>query len=531
MHETAQNILSLFRRGDLELSTSQILEQINPEYAKLQNQAKVNPSIEIKRQLAQMHRKILHHLNKMVDSGILNIIKHGEKGEKFFSLNISEGEEIIEISPSYKKRLVLSRSPYPSMPIEGYEQKGIVAKYEPATWVDRLNSVVILTDKIREPAKLYKILTENIFPIVNDSICLENFESLIDSNDVADMLEKLNAESRDYGKIISISIELSAFKNKENFSKILELLSRNKLENLRFIFSLEYEDLEENFNLLKNIIELFSKIKLDMYIKNKKVQKSPYFIGRAGPYCFKDKEWQLAEELRKDILCLGCSQSSAIVDVNKFYSEHKLDMGKFSELMFNISKSMLSANSIQRRKSEDCFRSVNILNKGYEADFLILARNYIRFWNFGLNQPGMNPEFVLNMINEAKKKIDAFSAAEETIYKSCGMTTRFNLALAPAFHTAAKLSEAKYQHLEIKSLDDLHKKEIKKKFSEREALTKIFDGGDEITIHYTGIVDSEEIIRQIRTIISSYKIPLFNYNFANVKGDLKLTFFISGGKT
>ena len=527
MHETTKKIISLFKKVGSELSTSQILKDIDEEYSKLTEKLSLREDAETKRKIAQMHRRTLHHLNKLVGLNILTVVKHGEKGEKFFTLNVREDEEISEISPRFKRRVIISRPILPLMPIEGYEQKGLVAKYEPATWIDRLNSVIVFSEKIKSADRMHDMLIENLFPVVNDTICLENFEALINEQDVSSFLERINAECEEYGKQISLSIVLSELKNRENFLRILNLLSTNRLGCIDLIFSLNTHDLEEYFSLFSRIIEVFAKRKIMLYIKNKAIQNSPYFTGRAGPYCFIDKEWQFAEELRKGIVCLGCSQSSVIVDVNKFYGEYGLDIEKFSQLMLNISKSTLSANAMQRRKSEDYFRTVNCLNKDHEADFLSLSRNYIRFWNFGLSQPGMNPEFVLNMINEAKKKIDEFAAAEETIYKSCGITTRFRIALSCAFATSSQLSPAKYSSLEIKDFDDLYKKEIKKEIIAREVIGEIFNGGNEVTFHYTGILNPESIIRQISIVLSTYKIPLFNYNFENIKGDMKLTSFIS----
>jgi len=523
MHETAQKIISLFRNNNLELSTSDILSKINKEYINLKN----SNDPESKRKIAQLHRKILYHLNRLVDFGILSVIKHGEKGEKFFNLNIKEGEEISEISPKYKKRIIISRPVLLSMPIEGYEQKGLVLKYEPATWIDRLNSVIIFCDKLNTK-DLYEIILENIFPVINDTISLENFGFLINSQNVSDFLKKINSECEDYGKNISITINLSDIKNKENFLTLLNTISENRLDCINFIFSLYPKDMEEYFSLVSEIIETYLKIKKTLYIKNRAIQNSPYFIGKAGPYCFIDREWQFSSELVKNVACLACSQSSIIVDVNRFYNEYGLDAEKFSQLILNISKSLLSANSLQRRKSGEYFKDIIKINKNYEADFFNLSRNYIRFWNFGLAQPNINQEFVLNMINEAKKKIDKFTAAEETIYKSCGMTTRFKIALSCKGEIPSSdiLSPPKYLPIEISDFDDLYKKDIKEELLSREVICDLFDGGNEVTFYYKGMPDIENIARQISVILSNYKLPLINYNFKKIKGDLKLTSFL-----
>ncbi|MEK6811695.1 MAG: hypothetical protein AABX96_04255 [Nanoarchaeota archaeon] len=524
MHEIAQKIISLFRSSELVLPTSKILEGIEQGYGELKINATENNDLEAKRKLAISHRRILHHLNKLVETEILNLEKYGKKGEKFFSLNIKDNEEIVEISPKYKKRVIISRPLNPLIPIEGYEQKEIVLKYEPATWIDRLNSIIVFSEKIENMEVFYKTLIENLLPIVNDVIHLENFECVINKEKVANVLDKINDECVDYGKMLSVGIKLSALRNYDNLGEILELIVEKKVENINFIFEVIEEDLEKES--IKKIIDSFSRIKKHLYLKNNKIHDAPYFVGRAGPYCILNKDWQFADEIKKNSFCLGCSQSSVIVDVNKFFKEEGLNSDKFSRLIFNITKSTLFANSIQRRKADEYFKGIALLNKKYEPEFLSLSRNYIRLWNFGLNEPGIDNELILNMINEAKKKADRFAVAEETIYKSCGMTTRFKMAFAPAFEKAANLSHGKYSRLCINNINDLSNKEVKKLIKSKESLSSIFNGGDECTFHYTGEFDSEKILAQIKSIVSEYNLPLFNYSFEGIKGDTKLAQFI-----
>ncbi|MBS3081426.1 hypothetical protein J4416_00625 [Candidatus Pacearchaeota archaeon] len=524
MHQISQKIISLFKNSELTLPTSKILEGIETRYNELKVQAIEKNDLESKRKIAISHRRILHHLNKLVETEILNLEKYGKKGEKFFSLNIKDNEEIVEISPKYKKRVIISRPLNPLMPIEGYEQKEIVLKYEPATWIDRLNSIVVFSEKIEDIDIFYRLLIENLFPIVNDTIHLENFESVINRENPTNVLDKINDECVDYGKLLSVGINLSAIKNQGNFKEILELIARKKIDNINFIFGIGEEDLEKEE--IKIVIDFFLRAGKLLYLKNKKIHEAPYFVGRAGPYCILNKDWQFAEELRKNLFCLGCSQSSVIVDVNKFYNEEGLNSDKFSRLIFNITKSMLFANSIQRRKTDEYFKGISVLNKKYEPEFLGLSRNYIRLWNFGLNEPGKDNELILNMINEAKKRADRFAVAEETIYKSCGMTTRFRMAFAPAFEKATNLSPKKYSKLSINNINDLSNKEIKSLIKFKESYSSIFNGGDECTFHYNGEFDSEKILTQIKHIISEYNLPLFNYSFEGVKGNTKLAQFI-----
>jgi len=522
MDKTKQKILSLFKEKS-ELSTSEIAERIYEEYIVLKEKLEKNKKdIKTKREIARLHRKLLHHINKLIDYELLITSKHGEKGHKFFSLNLSDGEEISEISLKFKKRTIISKPALPIMPIEGYEQQGIVMKYEFPTWIDRLNSIVLLGEKIENIKELDSII-DKIFPLINDCFCIDNFNEIIGKakeDEIFEFFKKIDSECENFGKKASFII---SFYKLKDFDKVLGKIIESNLKNIIFIYDLDSEELQENFGLISRIIFIYLKYNKIIYIKNKKIQKAPCFIGKAGPYSFSDKEWLE----KKEILAIACSQSSLIVDTEKFYSLYELDSEKFSQLMLNISKAFLSANSLQRRKSEDYFREILSLNHPNEKEFLELSRNYIRFWNFGLSQPDTNPEIVLNMISEAKKKINEFSLAEETIYKSCGMPTRFKISFSCSFKEASdKLSFAKYKHLEIKNLEDFYDKKIKKEILARESISSMFDGGNDITFHRTGNFNCDDIVREISIIMGNYKLPFFSYSFGSLKGDMKITSFL-----
>jgi hypothetical protein len=360
--------------------------------------------------------------------------------------------------------------------------------------------------------------------IVNDTICLDGFDVILEKNDkkeILDFLDKLEEECKDFGMKVSCIINIERMKQ-PLFGEIVEKITDFNFKNVIFLYNLDSETLQENFGLINDISSIYIRKKAEMYIKNRRLQKSPYFIGLSGPYCVLDKEYNT-----ETCLSIACAQSSLIVDVEKFYSLYGLDTEKFSQLMINVSRSFLSANSIQRRKSREYFKEVINLDKQSSKEFLEFSRNYIRFWNYGLMQPGIDPKLVLNMISEAKKKIDQFSIAEETIYKACGMPTRFKIALACAFKEAdTKLSQAKYKRLEINNLDDLYRAKTKKEINEKETVTLMFDGGNDVTFHRGGDFSSEDVVREISVIINTYKMPLFSYNFRNIRGDMKITSYI-----
>ncbi len=200
-----------------------------------------------------------------------------------------------------------------------------------------------------------------------------------------------------------------------------------------------------------------------------------------------------------------------------------MDTKRFSELAVSTAKAILAANSMQRRRATEFFTGNDEDNA---EDILSIARNYIRLWNFGLFQEGTDPQQVITMLYEAKKKVNAFTRAEETIYKSCGMATRFKIAMAPAYGTAGNLSTSEYGRLEVSETKDFDTAAIRKALTLRESMGGVFDGGDEVTIHYAGEFDASEIIEQISVLLKRHTIPLFNYSFSGVAGDAKLTDFL-----
>lgn len=522
MDETQQKIIALFKeRGD-DISTNDILVLIYPESESLRDKQ----DIASKRKTAQLHRRLLYHINELVNKSILRFSKFGEKGLKFFSLNIMEGEEITELNSRYKKKISITKPIMPSMPIENYEHQGIVLKYEPSSWIDKLNSIVIMADKINNIKELERIF-DNVVSIVNDCICFNNFQiflTKLNEKMAVEVLTKLNSECENLQKKMCCIIDLKK-SDSNKLLYVIEKLTESNIKNLVFIYNLDNDEFQEQFGFISEIVKIYIKNRRILYIKNKRIQKAPYFLGTAGVYCISDKEWQ-ARAL-DNCLSIACGQSSLIVDVEKFYSIYGLDTIKFSELMLNISKSFLSANSIQRRKSQEYFRNIINLDKKNEKEFLEFSRNYIRFWNFGLLQPGIDPKLVLNMVSEARKKVDQFSIAEETIYKSCGMPTRFKIALSCSFKEASEnLSVAKYTKTEIMNLDDLYKPKIKKEIVEKESVTQMFDGGNDVTFHRTGIFEAEDILREISIIMNAYKLPLFSYRFGGMKGDMKITSYL-----
>ena len=129
MHKIEERVLQLFKENpEREFKTTEIVENVFSQNFSSDKLLK-----------AQHHRKILYHLNKLVNSEIIKVSRIVGKGEKCFSLTIHHGE----ILTKGEKTIIISNAGAPSTPIEGFEESRVILKYEIPTWISKLNSILI----------------------------------------------------------------------------------------------------------------------------------------------------------------------------------------------------------------------------------------------------------------------------------------------------------------------------------------------------------------------------------------------------
>ena len=500
MQDIKQQIISVLKEKGTEVSTSEIMESVSAEYRRLKSEKKYNEA-------RQLHRKILYYINALVRERLIRLEKYGRQGQKYFIINVTEGEDLSYISPTlFKKRLIGKDLVLPATPIEGYERDGIVRKFEPDTWSDRLNAVVIMCEKVKSKPDLFALI-ERLFPVTNDCVCLENFEIMLNKGNIMAQLKKLDRDCDNYDKRISCMIHLSEL-DREKFKKILEDIP--KLKNIEFIYCASDSD---NEKFLGDLTSAYAKNKETLYIKNSNRCKAPWFVGKAGLYSFKEKEWLNLEKAN----CVACSQSSVIVDATKFYEKYGVNANKLTDLLMNISKSFLKYNPVQRKKLSMYFK-YNVHDSDiYGKDWLEAERNYIRFWNFGLLEPGIDQNKVLDLLDKARKKVDDFCEAEEVMFNSCGMSIRFRVALSVASRRSKNdLSPAKYKKIEFENLEDLKSSAMNDKMSDIRNISCLLNGGNPINFMRKGLYPkSQDMAQEISFILNNYKLRFFAVDFEN----------------
>jgi len=530
MHKLEFKILELFKKKPNKVfSTSEILSLVFPkEHNSIMEDLKSTDFSDrdkincAKRLKGQLHRRLLHHLNKLIKEKILVISKQGNKGQKFFTLNLESGQEF---TIGKTRKIVISKPDMPAMPIEGLENKRILYRYELGTWISRMNS--ILLDCRRFNINKLSAVVQQTFSNVNDCICLDDFGHIIKQEGALELISMLDNEATNYGREISLTFKMSEIDNPELLKRFIRDFFQMAPQNINIVLNLSSKDMTKSPELLRSIISLYIDAKKNLVIKNDDAHRAPCFMGKIGPYTFYDSDWEVFEKTVKDhVFGLACSQSTIIIDVYRFFREFN-SKKKFRGMIMNIVKTLMSANSIQRKNSEEYFKNLNTLNKPHMKDFFMFSNNYIRFWNYGWKQPSLDQDYVIDLIKSTKDDVIEFCSAQETIYKSCGIPTRFKVAFSCATEQYDYLSKREFKRTIINSPEDLNSPQITSQLKDKERITRIFDGGDIASIHRRGDIDPEDVFRELSILLSNYKIPLLSYRFGHRRdGNLKLTTFI-----
>ena len=498
MHKIEERVLQLFKENpEREFKTTEIVENV------FSRNFSSNKLLK-----AQHHRKILYHLNKLVNSEIIKVSRIVGKGEKCFSLTIHHGE----ILTKGEKTIIISNAGAPSTPIEGFEESRVILKYEIPTWISKLNSILINASELNNE-KFFELLKESVVS-VNDSVGIINLEHLMET-EPHNLLDKLVELSIDYSKKISISVDITKLGKIREF---LKLYTNSYNNNLILIFEGSPKEVHAQSKKVIEIINLFNEKKIKFNIKNSDISKAPYIIGKIGNYTFNDLDWQLFLEKDADLPLVSISQSSIVIDINKFFKDNNIS--DFRNSLLKIAHSFLAGNIIQRKRSDEFFQQFDSFTRRKKNRLFSYSSNYVRFWNYDWEKDYDFSTLLKSCIPEIKE----FCSNEETIYKSCGMPIRFKILFSSVIKRFDdNLSHRNYSKIEIRSIKDIQSEKIKKFLRTREELLESFDGGDRVRFFRTGNFESKDILQEIILIMNSYRIPYFCFDFIRMKGNIKLT--------
>jgi hypothetical protein len=531
MNIIEQRILNKFKKEPLrEIATTEIVREVYPEeYARI-IQA-INNELSDKKaakqamhRKGQLHRKILYHLNKLVEENVLKINSIKGKGEKYFSLGIDQGEIVVE---KKHRRIVLSKPSISTGLIEEYEAKSIVHKFDPDNWVSKLNCILLESTNFTGVNKFYE-LVYSCFSEVNDALGLNNFEHLVQNSsleNLEEILRKLDVDTKDQDRIVNLIINV---KNITDDSKLLDFIGlfiQIKPKNVFLIFKAESKELRAHEKLIKGVITEFSKSQTKINIHNRKVHEAPVMMGKIGPYTLIDGEWKDYEEnVRGKTIGLAIANTTLNIDVNRFFKDNP-SSNDFRELIIKSAKTLLKINRAQKKKADEYFKRLNELNKPHTRRFFTYAKDYIRLWNYDLTDK--NQTHLMELLESTRDEVRRFCATEQTIYKACGMPSSFDIVMSSVVKRYTNnLSPREYIKATIRKFKDFDSPEINSFINTREVLCKIFEGGDRIRFFRSGTFTPEDVSRELIYLMNTYDLPFITYDFKERKGEMKLTSFI-----
>jgi len=530
MRNTEEVILNLFKNNSTkELNTDFLIKEIySKDYALIENLLESSEKTnlkESKRKKFQLHRKLLYYLKKLIEGNIIKVSKIMEKGEKYFILATGEGDTIIE--KGYKK-IIITKPAITSTYIEQYESKDIIKKYEEESWINRFNSILLECFKNDDIHQKYITLNECLINI-NDTLALNDFENILNNttdSSIKDFIDKIIKDTETTSNNISIIINIDKVNN--NIYEFINYYAKLNPKNINIIFNVSNKDISKYAKIILQIFEKFSDSKIKINFKNKDLSSAPYFKGRAGIYNFNEEEWEIySKKFKGKTIGLNCAQSQIAININKFFDKYHTDT-EFRQAILNIAKTLLVANTIQRRKSNEYFRNINRLNSPNPSDFYKFSRNYIRFWNYDWHKDILENNNLFERIKSAKEIVDNFCYSEETIFKSCGIPIRLKIAFSSAFkgYDDKFMGERDYKKITINKTEDYYNDEVKTFLQTREKMFEIFDGGDRLRIFRKNDFTTTDILHELSILLSAYKLPFFTYDFSGLKGTVKLTNFM-----
>ncbi len=530
MASISHRILQLFEnQPQSTLPTSEIIKSLYPEeYENIKSSlhdplADKESRLIAKRHKGQLHRRVLYHLNQLVEDDFLQVTQIRGRGEKCFNL-LTRLDDVDSKLPNH---FMISRNEQPLAQLEWFCENKILTNFDMLRWYNRLNAIVLDFSRISQSSQAYALISK-FSPHTNDVIGLFGFEQIIEKENleiITSFLKKVDVDTRDNNKQICLLIDLE--KVSENSIKdVIAAFSLINPPHITIVFALTIKYLASHQRLIKHIIRNFSQSSIKIHFQNKNIHEAPMLLGKAGVYTINDSEWNFyLENLQSELLGLCIGQVSVGVDISKYFKHEKSASG-FREFLIKVAKSLVESSAQQRKKGDVYFSSITS-NQKNPHDFFRFSTNYIRLWNYDWQQENY-PHFV-ELLTTCSEEINEFARVEETIFKSCGIPIRFNIALASAHGRFNKklFSKRTYKKITISKFDDLMSEDMQAFLTAKEKVLRVFNQHDRLRIFRSTPSEPDDVLHEMKYLISSFNHPLICYDFAPRRENLTLDQFMN----
>ncbi len=528
MHQLESSILHVFKRNPgTTYSTTELVHEIfTTEYAGVNQQIHSGEKRDVRDGYAvkaKLHRKLLYHVNKLVDDGVLVLEGLQGKGEKRFKLAMEEGELVVK---GGEKKIIIAKPASIITHIDGYEQRGLVRKFHPESWLNKEHSILLDCDAFLDPAALQERL-QRVFPATNDVIALHHFESLVERASpeaLETFLHYLKLDAHDYDVDVSLLFSFPAPEHEEKLFTVLRRLVNNDDRWCNFVVTVNPRVLTHRESFFRELCTLFMERKVKLTLKNATLTTAPILYGRAGAYALTNEEWAYYKEHIKGNAD-GCiiGGISTAVDINRFFDEHN-SATAFREMLLRIAHGYFE---VDERKRKYFATSIgDYAPRHGTKEFFKVVKHYLRFWNYDWSET--EQYLIIDLLSSARDEVLRFSKAQETIFSSCGLPIRFSVDLSTSFAAFDQdfFSERRYKKTVVGSLKDLQTKEMKEYLRIRERLFKVFGGADRLRFFIARATPVEEVLQIARYLLRAYDYPTFTLDFGGKTGEMKLTSFL-----
>ncbi len=434
MNTQKQKVLLAFtKEKNKPLSTSDLVKHVfKKEYEECQDKittpTKDKEVIKLgKRELARLHRKLLYHLNTLVQDSTLIVTNVKGKGEKHYAVNTQKEQDDYKL-----KKIVetITGRELENVDLQGLEKfisKGYIKKPK-SNYIRKLKTILI-NPKGKTLTELF-ILLEDLMVTITDTIAIEDFQTLISQNEpehLQTFLRKLDYESQEYNIQINLLLEAKS----TDQARMTDFLESLKKTNLKAILLTSVEEIGNKNRLFKKLLGI-----TNVSFQNKAINHSPIILGKEGAYSVSRKHWDEYLQVKNDLTGLLYSSTSVVVDAKKVF-ERKLTYFEFRELIIELAKNMIKAMTHQRRNADTLFFKINHLNKAKQKEFYQANTSYIRLKHIESEVKNSDDE-LLNLLESTTEQLKEFCTSSETIFKSCGLPTRIRIKLGTTTPTSTK---------------------------------------------------------------------------------------------
>lgn len=418
------NILKLFSENpNKTFKTSELVQKIyGDEYKKLKEAAKTEFDQEkvktAKRDIATLHRRVLHHLNVLEKEKIIYHTKIIGKGEKCFVYNSLSSE----ISPDkYDRIMGMFYQPNKEDYLQELNElieKGYVRISNKNHWLKKTNAILILfKNNIKETLKEIELSSHS----TDDVLGVYDFQRVLsyEAYEIELFLSKLKFISSEQGIRINLFLDMHEIK-KDNLSKLVKLSVKIPNE-IKIV--LMFDDLQQ-LVLDTKFAKILEKFTQNIIIKNKKQYEPPILSGKNNYYYLNIKEWNYVKKNKVNQNKIIYSYNSIIVFMDKILAE--TNYSEFRRIIVKLAKSLISVTSYQRRHSDIIFSNFKTNSEEDYGEIFKFSKNYIVLKN-SLNLLNKNSEEAINLIESSYDKLSDFCDTIENIFKSCGLPTNIKM--------------------------------------------------------------------------------------------------------